>query len=376
MTTVNKYMVEGKRLSVVDEVFLLSPQDTPMINLLGFSDPATQVEHAWYEDALHGLKSQINNAAGYTNTDTSLVVDDAEPFRANQVIQIGSELLLVTAVNTATKTLTVERGFGGTTAAAIADNAVVEVVSNIQDEGANARAARYKKRVRKYNVTQIFDDTISISGTQMATSSYGVENEYMYEMDKKLRELAIQLERAIIRGQRVDGSESDTMRMLGGLDYWITSNVYDHAGAAIDAATLEEKFNDQLQNIYNAGGFSDGGRYVAIMNGVQKRNFNKILKDQVRVDIEDNRRGVIVDNYVSDFGIINIALNRHVPDGVIYIVDVNRVKIRPLQTRDFGHEYLGKVGDKVEGQIVGEYTLEFKNEAAHAKIEGLPSTLS
>lgn len=374
MATVNNYMVVGKKLSVVDNVFLLSPQDTPMINLLGFSQAATQVEHAWYEDALHGLKASAEEAAAADAT--SIVVDDVEPFRADQVIQAGSELLLVTAVNVAAKTLTVQRGFGGTSAAAIEAGDEIEVVSNIQAEGANARDARYKPRKRVYNVCQIFDDTISISGTQQATTSYGVDNEYMRELDKKIRELSIQLERALIRGQRVEGDINDTMRMMGGLDFFIKSNVYDNGGEAITAAVLEEKFNDQLQQIYNAGGFSGGGQYTAIMNGVQKRNFNQILKDQVRADISDNRRGVVVDTYVSDFGVIEIALNRHVPNGVIYIVDRNRAQIKPLNGREFSHEYLGKVGDKLEGQIVGEYTFELHNEKAHAKLVGLPQSLN
>ena len=39
--------------------------------------------------------------------------------------------------------------------------------------------------------------------------------------------------------------------------------------------------------------------------------------------------------------------------------------------RSFGYKPLSATGDSVEGQVVGEYTLELKNEAAHGVIRGL-----
>jgi len=51
--------------------------------------------------------------------------------------------------------------------------------------------------------------------------------------------------------------------------------------------------------------------------------------------------------------------------------DYNRIKIKPLKGRDFTHQYLGVKGDYVEGQIVGEYTLQVKQEDAHARIKNL-----
>lgn len=66
---------------------------------------------------------QINYASGYSASDTSIVVDNGDLFKKNDIIEIGSEVLRVTAVST--NTLTVRRGYMGSTAATIADNAVV-----------------------------------------------------------------------------------------------------------------------------------------------------------------------------------------------------------------------------------------------------------
>ncbi|MNI98459.1 hypothetical protein D3C73_1573040 [compost metagenome] len=50
---------------------------------------------------------------------------------------------------------------------------------------------------------------------------------------------------------------------------------------------------------------------------------------------------------------------------------MNRLKIHPMATREFGHTYLGLVGDSMKGQIVGEYTLMLEQEKAHGRLRGL-----
>jgi hypothetical protein len=43
----------------------------------------------------------------------------------------------------------------------------------------------------------------------------------------------------------------------------------------------------------------------------------------------------------------------------------------PLQGRSFHYKPLSATGDSVEGLLLGEYTLELKNEAAHGVIRAL-----
>ncbi|WP_338155323.1 SU10 major capsid protein [Bacillus licheniformis] len=186
----------GKRESVVDEILLLNEHQTPLLNLLGFSDPVTQVEHQWFEDEMFADKSTTTVAK--TAEDTKITVEDIEPFMANQVIEIGEELIKVVSIYN--KTLTVERGYAGTTPAEIPAGAVVEVQFVEGQEGADARDARYKPRKRVSNITQIFDETISITGTAAVVSNYGIDDLYEYEKQKRQLELALQLEKAAING--------------------------------------------------------------------------------------------------------------------------------------------------------------------------------
>ncbi|MEH6941676.1 DUF5309 family protein [Bacillus sp. JJ722] len=329
--------------------------------MVGFSTPVSQVEHVHFEDEMFADESKVAGAKAVT--DTSIVVVNAEPFRPNQVVKIGEELLLVTAVNVTSKTLTVTRGYANTTAAAVTDGAKIEVQFVEGQEGRDAREGRYKKRVRKANLTQIFDDTVEISGTAAAVSQYGIDDMYEYEKQKKQLELALQLEKAIINGIKY---ENGTVRQMDGVRNLVKSNVTDLAGAVLNMTNL----NDSLQSIYSKGGFATGGNYEIITPSKQKRVINSFVDNQVRYERNDDKRGTLVNGIVTDFGEFPVSINENLAPDEILIVDKNRIAIKPLQGRDFAHEYLGKKGDYLQGMLVGEYTLEFLQESAHARIKG------
>lgn len=360
--TVIQNQIVGKKESVTDELLLLNPLQTPMINLLGFGSPVTQAEHQWFEDKMASDKTTLG--AELTNAATSVTVADGSIFEPKHVIKVGEELLLITAVDG--NTLTVTRGYAGTAAAAATSGAQVEFQFVEGVEGADARKARYKGRTRVSNITQIFDETISISGTAAATSEYGIDDLYEYEKQKKELELALQLEKAVINGVKYE-SEDGKVRQMGGLRNFIETNVINANGEDITLA----KLGDAFQAIFEAGGFASGGNYKIIVGAKQKRAISAIDVDKVNITRQDNGRGQVVDHFLSDFGAAEIVLNNNVAPDEIFIIDANRAEIKPLQSRDFSHQYLGVKGDYVEGQIIGEYTLVLKQEQAHARIKGL-----
>lgn len=352
-------MIVGKKESIVDEILLLNPHQVPMLSAVGFGQPVIQTTHFWLEDEMYGYESTVSGAK--TDSDTTITVADVDPFRAEQVVKIGDELLKVTAV--AGNNLTVVRGYAGTTAEAIDDGARVEVMFVEGVEGADARAARHKSRKKVENVTQIFDDSITVSGSAEATSQYAIDDLYGYEKAKKQLELALQLEKAVINGIKYENGD---VRQMQGMRQFIETNV-DNVGAALNA----EHINNLAQDIYEQGGFEGGARHAIIAPAKQKRAISAFQDNQIRLDRAENVRGQVVDWFVSDFGRFEILLNNNLRSDELFLVDLNRVAIRPLQTRDFFHEYLGRKGDRTEGQIIGEYTLEFKQEKAHGRLHGL-----
>jgi hypothetical protein len=351
----------GKKQSVVDEILLLNGHQTPLLSLLGFSEAVTQTTHQWFEDEMVADESTV--AGAVTNVATAVVVADAEPFRVGHVVKIGEELLLVTAVNTGTKTLTVVRGYAGTTAAAIADLAKIEVQFVEGTEGADARSSRFKARVAKSNKTQIFDDSVEISGTAAAVQQYGISDLYEYEKQKKQLELALQLEKALINGVSYENGQ---IRQMKGIRQFIASNVDNVAGAlTMDAV------NNLAQKIYEAGGFATGGDYKVIVGAKQKRKLSALDTNKVQIGRAENARGEVVDTLINDFGQFEIALNNNLAADELLFVDANRMAIRPLVGREFFHKYMGEKGDYTTGIVVGEYTLEFKQEKAHGRLKGL-----
>ncbi|NOJ71412.1 SU10 major capsid protein [Paenibacillus alvei] len=363
MTMVYSPDLVGKKESVVDEILLLNPYQTPMLNLLGFSNPVISTTHTWYEDEMFATKSKVTAAVSDVAA-TEIKVAETEPFRDGAIVRVNEEHMLVNKVDEATKTLTVVRGYGGSSAAAITKDSEIEFLFVRGEEGADARDPRYKPRKKVENMTQIFDDSVKVTGTAEAIAQYGVQSEYEYEKAKKQLELALQLEKAIINGLRFDDGHHRQMR---GIRSFIQSNITDAKGQPISV----DMINGVSQKIYNTGGFSSGGQYALVVPATQKLAISNLQNDKIRIVQSETRRGQKVDHIVNDFGMFPIVMNDNLKPDELLMIDTNRVMIRPLSGREFHHKLLGITGDKTQGMLVGEYTLEFRQEKAHARINGL-----
>src|SRR5690349_8820445 len=190
---------------VSDLVGINSPHETPLLDALG--DPprsARSTVHEWLEDALLPNTDTVNDSTyGNATTDTSFVVDNGSRFRVGDQIRTegSGEVMLVTAVNTGTNTLTVVRGYGGSTAEALADDLVVHILGNAALEGDDAGSARFTARSRKTNYTQIFSATVEVSGSELAVKQLGVADELDYQKHQRTRELLRDLENCVINGR-------------------------------------------------------------------------------------------------------------------------------------------------------------------------------
>ena len=209
---------------VSDLVGINSPHETPLLDALG--DPprsARSTVHEWLEDALLPNTDTVNDSTyGNATTDTSFVVDNGSRFRVGDQIRTegSGEVMLVTAVNTGTNTLTVVRGYGGSTAEALADNLVVHILGNAALEGDDASSARFTARSRKTNYTQIFSATVEVSGSELAVKQLGGDYNLVGEMRLRAARI-LDLYRAILEihhqplaDQSVDADHSVAAQIL------------------------------------------------------------------------------------------------------------------------------------------------------------------
>ncbi|MCG3182031.1 MAG: hypothetical protein ICCCNLDF_00085 [Planctomycetes bacterium] len=357
---------------VSDLVGLISPFDTPLLDAIGSPRySAKSTRHEWFEDQLNPSFSAINNIGGYDDVATSWVVDDGSVFRVGDIIRPegSDEVLQVTGIST--NTLTVTRGYGGSAAASVSDNARVNVIGHAALEGEDAATANYRARVRKENFSQIFTETVTISGSMDAVGLHAVEREFDYQVIQRLRELMRSLEQTVICGYKAASSpqgSASVRRTMGGLLQFITGSVDDAGAAALDEALL----NASLRNVWEKG-----GRPTAIVcNGFQKRKISSFIQSSRRYEPESAALRNVVDVYESDFGVQRVILSRWVPADKILLLDLDKLQVMPLQGRSFFVKPLAESGDFRKAQLIGEYTLEILNggDGGHGVITNLATS--
>lgn len=367
---------------VADIIGIISPFETPLLDHLGDAQrSATSTIHEWLEDALFPNYDTINDST-FTDpaTDTTFVVENADRFRAGDQIQLDDsrEVMLVTNTDNGTNTLTVVRGYGGTTPEDLTDDLVVHILGNAALEGADKPATRFTARVRKQNYTQIFTGAVEVSGSQLAAQMLAVDDELDYQKQQRLRELIRDLENCVINGvaptSNQQGGDS-IRRTMRGIIPTITTNQYipgvgpipNGDGASSDLLN-EAILNAALRNIWES---SSGNIDTIVINGFQKRRINSILFPNKQYTSESELVKNYVSVYESDFGVCQMIMSRWIPSDTILLLDSSRLSVIPLSGRSFHFKPLSSTGDSEIGEVIGEYTLQMRNENAHGIIRGL-----
>ena len=363
---------------VSDLVGIVSPYETPLLDALG--DPlreATSTHHEWLEDELLPNKDAINDATwSDPSSDTQFDVEHGSRFRVGDQIQIegSEELMFVTALSD--NTLTVVRGYAGTTAENLADDQVINILGNAALEGAERPNVRFTNRVRYGNYTQIFTEAVEVSGSDMAARQVGLADELDYQKQERLRELIRNLENTIINGGKPgsDPQGSGTVRRtMKGIVQHLSTNVF-HAGDSgfPTGNDLDEaKVNYVLRNIWEN---SSGNVNLIVVGGFQKRKINAFCSESRTYGAGDTTFTDMVSLYESDFGVCRIVTTRWLPQDTALFLDASRIGVLPLAGRNFHFKPPASTGDYECGQLIGEYTLELKNEAAHGVIRDLSTS--
>ena len=363
---------------VSDLIGIISPYETPLLDALG--DPlreAMSTHHEWLEDELLPNKDAVDDST-FTDpaADTDFVVDNGSRFRVGDQIQIegSEELMLVTGIST--NTLTVVRGYAGTTAENLADNQVINILGNAALEGDDKPTARFNNRSRCGNYTQIFAATVEVSGTDMAASQLGLADEMDYQKQERLRELIRDLENTVINGgqpaSNPQGSGTVRRSMNGVIQRLLTNVIHDNdTGHPSDDVLDEATINYMLRKIWeNSNGTVD----LIVVNGFQKRKINSFATSARSYGAGDTTFTDMISIYESDFGVCRVVTSRWMPQDAALFLDSSRINVLPLAGRNFHFKPLASSGDYECGELIGEYTVELKNEAAHGLIRDLTTS--
>ncbi len=368
---------------VSDIIGIVSPHETPLLDHLGDAKRAAMsTVHEWIEDALLPNSGQINQSSFNPSPQaaSTITVDDASIFREGDLIRPGEsgEVAMVVAVVSASDQIALVRGYGATTAATLTDDMKLTIIGNAALEGDVAPEAHFTSRVRRSNFTQIFTAGIDVSGSMQASRAYGVADEVDYQKQERMRELLRDLENCVINGvaPASDGQGSGTVRRsMNGILHSIQTNMFmpgmdaipDGDGAGTDQLN-EAVLNAALKAIWEQ---SSGNIDTIVVGGAQKRRINSFASGSRAYLPDDQVFSDMISVYESDFGVCRVIMSRWAPTDSVLLLDSSRISVMPMQGRSFQYKPLAATGDSISGQVLGEYTLEFKNENAHGVISGL-----
>ena len=160
---------------------------------------------------------------------------------------------------------------------------------------------------------------------------------------------------------------------MKGVIQHLSSNLFHTGDSGFPSGTdLDEaKVNYVLRKIWEN---SSGNVDLIVVGGFQKRKINAFCSDSRSYGPTDKTFTDMVGLYESDFGVCHIITTRWMPQDAALFLDSSRVSVLPLVGRSFHFKPLASGGDYECGELIGEYTVELKNEAAHGLIRDLSTS--
>jgi hypothetical protein len=233
---------------------------------------------------------------------------------------------------------------------------------NARPEGFTFSLLSPPPRVDKFNYTQILDKGYEVTATQEAVLKHGVDTEIGRAMQKASRELALDIEWALINnGAPVLQTGTDMTRKMGGiLSYILPANV-----DSTTTAFTETALADAIQKAWQNGG---NPRRV-FMSGTNKRAASNFSNSERQRDQKSKRLTRTIRVYESDFGEVEFVPHRFIPDTTVLIIDPAFCKVSYL--RPIHKEIPAHTKDTKTGELVGELTLEVRAGGAHAALTAI-----
>ena len=313
MATYQTYTAIGMREDLSDVIYNISPTDTPFMSTIG-KTKATAVYHEWQTDSL--------------------------------------------------------------AAAAL----------NVTVEGATASDATMSPTTRVGNRCQISQKTIKISNTLQAVDKAGRKSEKAYNLAKASAEIKRDMELTLLSNQIATNGDSSTARALGGLQAWLsttysggTSGVAGSGGTTARTNGTNRTFTEAFLQTAVRGVYTAGGNpKILMVTPAHKQTVSGFAGIAAqRYMAPTNAPTTIIgaaDVYLSDFGTLSVVPSRFMnstnsADDVAFLLDPDMAAVaylRPFQTNE-----LAVTGDNESTQLLAEFTLEVRNEAAHGIIADL-----
>lgn len=161
----------------------------------------------------------------------------------------------------------------------------------------------------------------------------------------------------------------------GGTALNFTTAITTGSRISIYPKVSNESIGNAMQLAFDNGGLMIGETRTAIVGSLQKRRLSKALITDVNYrEVTRNVGGVNLTLIETDFGPLNVMVDRYMPAGTIAFVSLEDLAPRFLEIPGKGYffwEPLAKTAASDASQLYGEIGLEYGNERKHAVINGL-----
>ncbi|MEU9405040.1 DUF5309 family protein [Streptomyces sp. NPDC048281] len=135
-----------------------------------------------------------------------------------------------------------------------------------------------------------------------------------------------------------------------------------------------------LQGVYDNGGIMESETATLVCGSTSKRGLTDAYANAYGKYQETSRTvgGVSLSTIQTDFGVLNIMLDRHMPKHKVMVASLEECMPVYLETPGKGHffaEPLAKTGATERTQLYGEVGLKYGNERKHGLLTGLVASL-
>lgn len=367
-------LAQALNAKIIQEQFdIVRPDINGLLALASFGEavrPEAGDKITWLDMSV-GADTLTTNGAKLA-ADTTITVTDGSKARTGMLLNFLDEFIVVTAVSG--NDLTVLRGQGGSTAVDIPDASVLSVESVAREENSLTETDGIYQPEDVENLFQTMDTAIEMSRRSLATLQFGNTNDLSFQVNERIRQLAIQMDKTLIRGRKMEITIAGKKHTYtGGLGYYLDqagAQSVDHSGAALTLDAI---------NALQAEIKARGGMVDSLVVGIKQA---RALQKLVNANYQSQRLG----DFISDQGGLvrlpsdlpqiggasTIVIDTHMKDDELLLVDSRRLKIVPMAQgnaadsgawRTLDATQPGQDGQKA--RVIGDFAMEIRDSKTH-----------
>lgn len=218
-------------------------------------------EYNWWDKALDDRRFAVPNSAGNIAAGLTMIplASGAMGLKAGDILYVeaNGEQMRVAADPSSDLLVTVQRGFAGTTAAALATtsgtNRNLLKIGSAYEEASDAPTGVNFNPVKRYNFTQIFRNTMEMSRTAMKTR-LRTGDQVKEAKRETLESHSIDIERALWFGAKSEGTKNGKpIRTTAGIFAQIAAANIVNARTTYPAGVKFQHIEEYFYNIFRYG---------------------------------------------------------------------------------------------------------------------------